>query len=85
MVTNNTYLVVERNGDAKAEIFEGKDGLFYLVDVLDTRPVLGPYKTIDRAAEVAAGLDVEDWLDAHTASERSEADHAYAQVKGWVS
>jgi hypothetical protein len=84
MVNNNTYLVIERNGDAKAEIFEAKDGLFYILDVCDERPVMGPYPTLDRAAAVAENLDIEQWLDGIDGLERGEAETVYAQRKGWA-
>jgi hypothetical protein len=80
----NTYIVCEQNGDAKAEVFQGKDGLFYLVDIGSDAAPLGPFNTIDRAVDCAEGLDVDAWLDRFVDAERREAETAYAQSKGWA-
>ena len=60
---NKTSFVVRDGGVDQAEVFECKDG-FYLLDLVSEQtPVLGPYRTIERAVEVAEALDIDRWLD----------------------
>lgn len=63
MAGDKTF-VVRDGGIAQAEVFECKDG-FYLLDLVSEQtPVMGPYRTLTRAVEVAENLDIDRWLDA---------------------
>jgi hypothetical protein len=60
---NNKTFVVRDGGVPQAEVFERPEG-FYLLDLVSEQtPVLGPYRSLERAVEVADCLDIDRWLD----------------------